>query len=300
MFSDMFSGSIVAIVTPMFEQGPDAGSVDYQSFYRLIDWHIEQETQAIVVMGTTGESASVLEAEYWQVIEACVSHVAGRVAVIAGTGAIGTEKTILQTQKAERLGVDGTLVVTPYYCKPTQEGLYQHFKAVAEATKLPIILYNVPARTCSDLLPETVGRLAEIDNIVAIKEATGDISRVGELIAACHTPIQLLSGDDATALEFMQQGGHGVISVTANVAPKLMSKMCQLSEKQSWQQASAINEKLSMLNEKLFVEANPIPVKWALAKMSKIEQGIRLPLTVLSSQYHLEIYQALEQANVEL
>ncbi|NVK21428.1 MAG: 4-hydroxy-tetrahydrodipicolinate synthase [Kangiellaceae bacterium] len=291
----MFSGSIVAIVTPMKANG----ECDFEVLRQLVDWHVEQGTHGIVVMGTTGESATVDESEYYQAIEVVVEQAAKRVKVIAGTGAIGTHKAIKLTQQAEKLGVDGALVVTPYYCKPTQKGLYEHFKAVAESTELPIILYNVPSRTACDLLPETVAELSLIENIVAIKEATGDVSRVEELNRLCDAPIALLSGDDATALEFMRLGGHGVISVTANVAPALMSKMCEAAQEQNWQQAQLIDAKLAALHQDLFLQANPIPVKWALAAMGMMEQGIRLPLTVLSEQHHPKVLQALEQANVK-
>ncbi|MBD3653653.1 4-hydroxy-tetrahydrodipicolinate synthase [Kangiella sp.] len=292
----MFSGSIVAIVSPLQADG----SIDENALKELIEWHIDQGTHGIVIMGTTGESATVDSKDYEAAIKLTVTQVAGRVPVIAGTGAISTQKTIALTKQAEAMGVDGALVVTPYYCKPSQQGLFEHFKAVAENTKLPIILYNVPGRTACDLLPETVARLADIENIVAIKEATGDLSRVEELNRLCSTPITLLSGDDATALEFMKRGGHGVISVTANVAPALMSKMCELAQAEQWKQATVINEKLSALHQDLFVEANPIPVKWALAKLGKCQETILLPLTVLAEQYHSQVLQALEQANVEI
>ena len=292
----MFSGSIVAIVSPLQADG----SIDENALKELIEWHIDQGTHGIVIMGTTGESATVDSKDYEAAIKLTVTQVAGRVPVIAGTGAISTRKTIALTKQAEAMGVDGALVVTPYYCKPSQQGLFQHFKAVAENTKLPVILYNVPGRTSCDLLPETVARLADIENIVAIKEATGELSRVEELNRLCKTPITLLSGDDATALEFMKLGGHGVISVTANVAPALMSKMCELAKAEQWKQATVINEKLSALHQDLFVEANPIPVKWALAKMGKCQETILLPLTVLAEQYHSQVLQALEQANVEI
>lgn len=292
----MFSGSIVAIISPLQADG----TLDENALKELIEWHISEGTHGIVIMGTTGESATVDSKDYEAAIQLTVKQVAGRVPVIAGTGAISTKKTIVLTQQAQAMGVDAALVVTPYYCKPSQEGLYQHFKAVAENTTLPIILYNVPGRTACDLLPATVARLAEIRNIVAIKEATGDLSRVEELNRVCETPITLLSGDDATALEFMKLGGHGVISVTANAAPALMSKMCELAKAEQWKQATVINEKLSALHQDLFVEANPIPVKWALAKMGKCEETILLPLTVLAEQYHSQVLEALEQANVEI
>ncbi|WP_223669390.1 4-hydroxy-tetrahydrodipicolinate synthase [Kangiella shandongensis] len=292
----MFSGSIVAIVTPM----TDSGQLDLEALRQLVDWHVEEGTSGIVVMGTTGESGTVTEKEYFAAIDAVVKQAAGRIQVIAGSGAMSTNKTITLTNQAKELGVDGALVVTPYYCKPSQQGLYEHFKAVASHCELPIILYNVPGRTAVDLLPETVAKLTELENIVGIKEATGDVSRVTELNRLIETPISILSGDDATAYDFMKLGGHGVISVTANVAPGLMSKMCQLAQAENWKQAALINDKLSGLNDKLFLEANPIPVKWALYRMNKIGCGIRLPLTELDSRFHSQVVTALEQANVEL
>ncbi|RDX37474.1 4-hydroxy-tetrahydrodipicolinate synthase [Kangiella sp. HD9-110m-PIT-SAG07] len=292
----MFSGSIVAIVTPM----TDEGQLDLAALRQLVGWHIEQGTSGIVVMGTTGESGTVTEEEYFLAIKAVVEEAAGKIQVIAGSGAMSTDKTITLTNEVKKLGVDGALVVTPYYCKPSQKGLFEHFKAVATSCELPIILYNVPGRTAVDLLPETVAKLANLDNIVAIKEATGDVTRVTELNRLFETPISILSGDDATAYDFMKLGGHGVISVTANVAPGLMSKMCELADAQNWQQAALINDKLMGLNEQLFLEANPIPVKWALYRMNKMGRGIRLPLTELDQCFHSQVTQALEQANVEL
>ncbi|AKE52261.1 4-hydroxy-tetrahydrodipicolinate synthase [Kangiella geojedonensis] len=292
----MFSGSIVAIVTPM----TDEGQLDLEALRELVDWHIEQGTSGIVVMGTTGESGTVTEQEYFLAIKTVVEQAAGKIRIIAGSGAMSTDKTISLTNEVKKLGVDGALVVTPYYCKPSQQGLLAHFKAVAENCDLPIILYNVPGRTAVDLLPQTVAELAKLDNIVGIKEATGDVTRVTELNRLLETPITILSGDDATAYDFMKLGGHGVISVTANAAPGLMSKMCELADAQNWKQAALINDKLMGLNEKLFLEANPIPVKWALYRMNKMGRGIRLPLTELESRFHAQVTQALEQANVEL
>ncbi len=291
------SGSIVAIVTPM--RNSDC-SVDLERLGALCEWHIDQGTTGIVVMGTTGESATVSEEKYLAAIEATVKKVAGRVPVIAGTGAISTDKTIILTNKAAELGVDAALVVTPYYCKPSQKGLVQHFNAVADNSRVPVILYNVPGRTACDLLPETVAQLAEHHNIIGIKEATGDVSRVKELIAKCGTPIQLLSGDDATAREFIEQGGHGVISVTANVAPALMSEMCQLALDGNSKQAEIVDQKLAGLHQNLFLEANPIPVKWAMFAMGQIESAIQLPLTSLDKEFQPAILKALEKANVKI
>ncbi len=289
------NGSIVAIVTPMKSDQ----SIDLSALRKLCDWHIEQGTNGIVVMGTTGESATVSESDYLAAIEVTVQQVNSRVPVIAGSGAIGTDKTISLSNKAAALGVDAVLVVTPYYCKPSQSGLYQHFIAVADAAKVPVVLYNVPGRTACDLLPETVAKLSEHKNIVAIKEATGDVSRVKELITNCKTPIQLLSGDDATAREFIKEGGDGVISVTANVAPALMSEMCQLALDGNHKQAQIVDQKLELLHRDLFLEANPIPVKWAMYAMGLIGDAIKLPLTPLENNFQPAILKALEQANVK-
>lgn len=293
----MFSGSIVAIATPMFEAD---NSVDLGRLKHLCEWHIEQETNGIVVMGTTGESGTVSECDYEAAIRAVVDQVGGRIPVIAGTGSMATTKTIELSQKAAKLGVDALLVVTPYYCKPTQEGLYQHFTAVADNSSVPIILYNVPARCAVNLSNETIARLAEHENIVGLKEASGDVSRVKELKALCKTPIQLFSGDDATAVDFLEQGGDGFISVTANVAPLLMSKMCHLALNENFQQARVLDEKLQPLHKSLFLETSPIPVKWALHKMGMMEAGILLPLTPLEQQYHQAVLDALEVANVKI
>lgn len=293
----MLSGSIVAIVTPMFEADD---SVDLERLRRLCEWHIEQETAGIVVMGTTGESGTVSDSDYEAVIGAVVEQVDGRLPVIAGAGAMATAKTIELTKKAAKLGADAALVVTPYYCKPTQKGLYQHFMAVADASPLPIILYNVPSRCGVDLANETIAKLAEHDHVVGLKEASGDVSRVKELKALCRTPIQLFSGDDATACDFLEQGGDGFISVTANVAPQLMSKMCHLALNGNLQQARLLDEKLAPLHKNLFLETSPIPVKWALHKMGMMEAGILLPLTPLEQQYHQAVLDALEAANVKI
>ena len=280
----MFKGSIVALVTPMAADG----SLDIPCLRSLVDWHIESGTSGIVVMGTTGESINVDEDEYKLLIETVVEHAMGRIKVIAGTGSASTSKTIQCTQFAEYLGLDACLIVTPYYNKPTQEGLYQHFKAVAESSSIPQILYNVPGRTAVDLLPETVARLAEFDSIVGIKEATGSLERLHELMVIDSESFVLLSGDDPTALQFIQQGGSGVISVTANVAPRQMSDMCRFALAKENKKADTINECLSDLHNNLFVEPNPTPVKYLLNKLGRIPNGIRLPLLPLSNQYHEE------------
>jgi 4-hydroxy-tetrahydrodipicolinate synthase len=269
----MFRGSIVAIVTPFKN-----GKVDEKALGDLIDWHIKQGTDAIVPCGTTGESATLDYEEHHRVIRFTVEAVGKRVPVIAGTGANSTDETIMITKEAKKSGADAALVVTPYYNKPTQEGLYRHYKAVAEAVKIPLVLYNVPGRTAVNMLPTTVARLAEIKNIVAIKEATGDMKQVSEVIRLCGNKITVLSGDDFTTLPLMALGGKGVISVSANVAPKLMSQMCALWEQGRFDEARKIHFRLEPLNASMFIETNPIPVKTALALMGKINEEFRLPL----------------------
>jgi len=290
----MFSGSMVALVTPMQADG----SLDSASLNKLIDWHIDCGTDAIVAVGTTGESATLNVAEHCDVIRRVVERVAGRIPVIAGTGANSTSEAIELTQYAKDLGVDAALLVTPYYNKPTQEGLYLHYKAIAEAVELPQILYNVPSRTACDLLPETVARLATINNIVGIKEATGDVARVGQIKALCPDDFDLYSGDDGNTVEFILAGGQGTISVTANVAPAEMHTMCALALASKADEANAINDGLSLLHSRLFLESNPIPVKWALTEMGRIELGVRLPMTVLSEQYQPAVREALSVAGL--
>lgn len=290
----MFHGSMVALVTPMHEDG----SLDIGSLRKLIDFHVEKGTDAIVAVGTTGESATLDEQEHCELIRLVVDHAAGRIPVIAGTGANSTSEAISLTRCAMQAGADACLLVTPYYNKPTQEGLYLHFRAVAEAVPVPQILYNVPGRTACDMLPDTVVRLAEISNIVGIKEATGNLERAREILERCGDKIDLYSGDDATAMECILLGAKGDISVTANVAPAEMHAMCAAALAGDRAQASAINARLDILHNRLFVEANPIPVKWALYEMGMIPPGIRLPLTVLSAPYHDEVRQALKAANV--
>ena len=256
----MFHGSMVALVTPMHEDG----SLDYAALRRLIDFHVEQGTDALVVVGTTGESATLDMDEHCEVIRVAVEHARGRLPVIAGTGANATAEAIELTRCAERAGADACLLVTPYYNKPTQEGLYRHFKAIAEAVPIPQILYNVPGRTACDMLPETVERLAPIPNIVGIKEATGNLDRTREILRRCGARLDLYSGDDATAFDSMLLGAKGDISVTANVAPRLMHEMCALARAGRESEARAINDRLMGLHKDLFIESNPIPVKWAL------------------------------------
>lgn len=290
----MFHGSMVALVTPMHEDG----ALDFGSLQNLVEYHIENGTTAIVAVGTTGESPTLDQQEHCDVIRRVVDMVAGRLPVIAGTGSNSTREAIDLTRCAMEGGADACLLVTPYYNKPTQEGLYRHHKAVAEAVPIPQILYNVPGRTVSDLLPETVARLSHIPNIVGIKEATGNIQRAREIVECCGDRLDLYSGDDATALGFMLEGGKGVISVTANVAPRDMQDMCEAALHGARETAESINNRLMPLHRDLFVEANPIPVKWALHEMGRIALGIRLPLTVLSEKYHDNVRQALKNFGV--
>ncbi len=290
----MFHGSMVALVTPMHADG----SLDAAALRRLIDFHLENGTDALTVVGTTGESATLDLDEHCEVIRLAVEHVRGRLPVIAGTGANATSEAIELTRCAERAGADACLLVTPYYNKPTQEGLYRHFKAVAEAVPVPQILYNVPGRTACDLLPETVERLAPIPNIVGIKEATGNLDRARDILRRCGDRLDLYSGDDATALDCILLGAKGDISVTANVAPRLMHEMCALARAGRESEARAINERLLGLHKNLFIESNPIPVKWALQAMGLVEGGIRLPLTPLAERYHDTVRQALRAAGV--
>jgi 4-hydroxy-tetrahydrodipicolinate synthase len=288
----MFSGSMVALVTPMDSRG----AIDYDSLAALLEWHISEGTQAIIAVGTTGESATLDEDEHCEVIRRVVGMVNGRIPVIAGTGANSTTEAISLTRCAKEAGADAALLVTPYYNKPTQEGLYLHHKAVAEAVDLPQILYNVPGRTACDMLPETVGRLSGVNNIIGIKEATGDLSRLTSIKALVSENFEIYSGDDATGCEFMLSGGHGVISVTNNVAPRAMREMCDAALAGDRVTAESINNGLNGLHKNLFLEANPIPVKWALAEMGKIQQGIRLPLTWLSESCHEPLRDAMRQA----
>jgi 4-hydroxy-tetrahydrodipicolinate synthase len=269
----MFKGSIVAIVTPFKK-----GKVDEKALGNLIEWHIKQGTNAIVPCGTTGESATLDYKEHHRVIEFTVGAVNGRVPVIAGTGANSTDETIMITSGARKAKADGVLLVAPYYNKPTQEGLYRHYKTVAEAVKIPVILYNVPGRTAVNILPSTVARLADIRNIVAIKEATGDMKQVSEVIRLCGDRITVLSGDDFTTLPLLALGGKGVISVTANIMPKAVSEMCARWEKGDLEGARELHYKIEPLNSAMFIETNPIPVKTALAMMGKIKEEFRLPL----------------------
>lgn len=289
----MIKGSIVAIVTPMLEQG----AVDFDALKALVEWHVSEGTDAIVAVGTTGESATLDVDEHVAVIRAIVATAAGRVPVIAGTGANSTTEAIELTRAGKEAGADACLLVTPYYNKPPQEGLYRHYRAIAEAVSVPIILYNVPGRTGCDMLPATVARLAEIDNIVGLKEAKGDLLRVRELLALKLRPdFALYSGDDATACESILLGFHGDISVTANVAPKLMHEMCAAALAGNRVAAEAADAPLRLLHKNLFIEPNPIPAKWALQAMAKIGGGIRLPLVPMDPQYQEIIRDSLRAA----
>lgn len=290
----MFKGSIVALVTPMKADE----SVDYEALERLIEFHIEQGTDGIVSVGTTGESATLDHQEHCDVMRFTVDKVAGRIPVIAGTGSNSTREAIELTKCAKEMGADAALLVAPYYNKPTQEGLYQHYKAIAEAVAIPQILYNVPGRTACDILPETVGRLSQISNIIGIKEATGDLSRVPEILRRVPEDFMLYTGDDGTAIDFILRGGNGGISVTANVAPNAVHEAYLAAMTDNELAAREIDEKLTALHKAMFVESNPIPVKWALSEMGLIGPAIRLPLTPLDPQYHQTVRNALQQAGV--
>ena len=293
--AQIIQGSIVAIVTPMFEDG----SVDWKGLEKLVEWHIQQGTNSIVAVGTTGEASTLSMAEHTQVIKEVIRVANKRIPVIAGTGANSTHEAIELTKEAKELGADAALLVTPYYNKPTQEGLFQHYKAIAEAVDLPQILYNVPGRTGVDLLNETVIRLADIQQIVGIKDATGDVARGQELLEGLDGKHMIVySGDDATAYQLMGCGAKGNISVTANVAPKEMSQVCEAALAGDQVKAESLNLQVANLHNILFCESNPIPVKWALHDMGLIGTGIRLPLTPLAEQYRAPLHEALVEAGV--
>lgn len=290
----MITGSIVALVTPMQADG----SLDWEALERILDMHIEAGTSAIGAVGTTGESATLSVPEHCEVIRHCVRHVNGRIPIIAGTGANSTREAIELTTAAADNGADYCLLVTPYYNKPSQRGLFAHYQAVAEAVAIPQILYNVPGRTAIDMHNDTVVALSELDNIVGIKDATGDISRVADFRARCPEDFAIYSGDDPTALGFILAGGHGNVSVTANVAPREMADLCRLALDGDREAAARVDSQLMPLNAALFLEANPIPVKWAMQQRGMIAGGIRLPLTTLDEQYHAQVLAALEAAGV--
>lgn len=289
-------GSLVAIVTPMGEDG----ALDLDALRRLIDWHIAEGTAGIVVVGTTGESPTVDFDEHHLLIRSAVEHARGRIAVVAGTGGNSTREAVELAQYAKQAGADSSLSVVPYYNKPTQEGLYRHFRAVAEAVDLPHLLYNVPGRTVADMHNDTVLRLAQIPNIVGLKDATGDLARAADLARRAPAGFKLYSGDDATSLPFLLLGGRGVISVTANVAPRDMAALCAAALAGDAARARAVNDRLQELHRTLFQEANPIPVKWALARMGRIPGGIRLPLTPLAESCHAPLEAALREAGIPL
>ncbi len=291
----MFRGSMVALVTPMQADG----SVDFQSLVKLVEFHIENNTSAIVTMGTTGESATLNMEEHCEVMSRTVELVNGRVPVIAGTGANSTWEAIELTRCAQQGGADACLLVTPYYNKPPQEGLYQHYKKLAETVDIPQILYNVPGRTAVDMKTGTVKRLSEIDNIIGLKDATGDLNRLAELQSVLgDAEFDLYGGDDATGTEFMLRGGNGVISVTNNVAPKAMAAMCEAALAGDRELAESLNQPLTGLHTRLFLESSPIPVKWVLSEMKLIPPGLRLPLVPLADEFHQPLREAMQQAGL--
>ena len=290
----MIQGSIVALVTPMYE----SGAVDKESLKKLVEYHIEQGTDALVAVGTTGESATLDEDEHCDIIKSVVDYVGGRIPVIAGTGANSTTEAITLTRKAKQAGADACLIVTPYYNKPTQEGLYLHYNAIAEAVDIPQILYNVPGRTACDMLPETVGRLSHIRHIIGVKEATGDLTRVQIIRDLTGDNFAIYTGDDATSLEFCLLGGNGTITVTGNVAPRLVHEMIKAAMAGDKETALAIDKKLTDLHEYLFIQSNPIPVKWAVAEMGLMGKGIRLPLTWLTEDCFAVVRAAMHKAEV--
>jgi 4-hydroxy-tetrahydrodipicolinate synthase len=290
----MIQGSIVALVTPMDE----TGAVDWASLQKLVEFHIGQGTDAIVAVGTTGESATLDEDEHCDVVKAIVGYAQGRVPVIAGTGSNSTTEAIALTRRAKEVGADACLIVTPYYNKPTQEGLYLHYKAISEAVDIPQILYNVPGRTACDMLPETVGRLSYLPNIVGVKEATGDLARIKTIRDLAGTDFAIYSGDDATSREACLIGANGSITVTGNVAPKLVHEMLMAAIKGDADMALALDNKLVGLHKHLFIQANPIPVKWAVAEMGLMAKGIRLPLTWLTEDCYETVRQAMRQADI--
>ena len=289
----MFQGSMVALVTPMAADG----RVDFAALDALLDWHLAEGTDAVVAVGTTGESATLETEEHLEVVARCVKHLDGRIPVIAGTGSNSTAHAVSLSRRAQELGASALLTVAPYYNKPGQEGLYRHFRAIAEAVSVPVILYNVPSRTITDILPETVERLATLSNVIGIKEATADLNRAAEIRRRCSDSFLLISGDDATAREFILQGGVGVISVTANVAPRRMHDLCVAAKNGDAAKAAAIDAELAPLHKALFLESNPIPVKWALAEMGRIPSGIRLPLTPLADVHHPTMRAALKASH---
>lgn len=290
----MFKGSMTAIITPMHEDG----SIDKEALCELVEWHVQNKTDAIIATGTTGESVTLDADEVLEVNRLVVKQAAGRIPVIAGTGSNSTRAVIKLSKDVKKTGVDALLIVTPYYNKPTQKGLFEHYKTIAEQVDMPIIIYNVPSRTACDILPETVERLSKIKNIIGIKEATGKVDRAQDIIQRCGPDFEIYSGDDATSLDLMLHGAKGVISVTANVAPRKMAAMCEAALSGNAELATKLNLELMPLHQQLFLESNPIPTKWALHTMGKIKAGIRLPLLPLDSKYHQEVKKAMQTAGV--
>ena len=287
---------MVALITPMHKNG----TIDKKALHDLIEWHLHAKTDAIVVVGTTGESATLEPYEQSELISLVVQQVAKKIPVIAGTGSNSTKLTLRLTEQAKKVGVDACLIVTPYYNKPTQNGLYQHYKMIAETVDVPLILYNVPGRTACDMLPETIERLSQFKNIIGVKEATGNIERTEKILQNCDKKIQVYSGDDMTALDLMLHGAVGVISVTANVAPEKMHELCAAALSGNVALAKKINDDLMLLHKCLFLESNPIPTKWALYMMGKIDTGIRLPLLPLDEKYQEDLKLAMQQAGVKV
>ena len=292
----MLRGSMVALITPM----TDDGSIDEAALEALVDFHLQNQTDVIVAMGTTGESATLSHKEHRHVVKRVVELVNGKIPVMAGTGSNNTAEALALTAAAKQDGADACLLVTPYYNKPMQEGLYQHYKLIAEKVAIPQILYNVPGRTACDLLPETTARLADIENIVAIKEATGDLNRAKQTLELCGDRLDVFSGDDATAIDLILMGGKGNISVTANLAPQAMHELCAAALAGDRAKAEAINAPLMGLHKKLFLQSSPIPAKWAMHKMGFGSKGIRLPLTVFADEYHAELLEAMKAAGIEV
>lgn len=290
----MLKGSLVALVTPMHENG----TIDKKSLHELVDWHLAQKTDGFIIAGTTGEGSTLSEDEQYEIISEVVEHVAKRLPVIAGTGTLSTEHTIHLTRNAKKAGADAALIVTPYYNKPSQNGLFAHYKEIAKNVNLPIIMYNVPGRTACDMLPETVERLAAISNIIGIKEATGKPERTADIFKRCGKRFAIYCGDDATTLDSMRVGAVGAISVTANVAPQKMHDMCAAALEGDMALAQKMNDELMPLHKKLFLESNPIPTKWALHQMGLIPSGIRLPLSPLDSRFHADLRDAMHSAGV--
>ncbi len=290
----MVKGSLVALVTPMHADG----TIDKKSLHELIEWHLAEKTAGFIIAGTTGEGGTLTEEEQYEIISDVVRQVANRVPVIAGTGTLSTEHTIHLTRSAKKAGASAALIVTPYYNKPSQKGLIAHYKEITEKVPLPIFLYNVPSRTACDMLPETVEEIAALSNVIGIKEASGKPERTADIFKRCGKEFAIYSGDDATALDSMKVGAVGVISVTANVAPGKMHKMCQSALNNDMTLAQKINDELMPLHKKLFVESNPIPTKWVLHQMGLIPPGIRLPLSTLDQKFHADLKDAMQMAGI--